>query len=660
MHDAQLHALSQFTTDLPSLYLDALLGISSLEYVSPPSNNDEPSHQFTVTSNLLFDYPLNIPFEIPKTSTDIVPPIAVNSDAQSSLPLTPVLNLPDQFSDLSEYCVLEPLNRDVLLQVIQSHQTSHPYIKFHHHKLSNSLIAAMYSGYNNSLQRVGKYTWQIHIHSKVGFSNYLKYIAEKVGLAVNNAVKEDNESRLAIEVEQAKALENKMKELHEAQKQEVDTAKSGKSGKKSNSGKKTSSGKTSKLEMPTVTEEAAADSNIPPSVERKLYTGYDIGSEVLICDGTLAKAFTNDGICIKSEKIQFVNHPISFSVSLEHNDITLSAVITRDTTPIMFEGNTEQLHDNTSIQPPKTIIYSAFQANLENVVRLSFSKYGVHGNGQLPVQPFSEKELAKLTQIQAESPSQPSSRPSSQDKKLSKKQQEDQQRAQEQQQVLEAKLAESKDHLLNKIKLEKESILRCNKYQQLNLTTLNDLHVTCSTMETSTSQSSVIITQQYNSPPAYFGKEVQRVYFHDGSVMKKGSDGCKTIYCCDGKIFETIHNTSKEKEKLESAFSDANKVQSKTKVTFTTQETPENNKEKLCHDDLWVVTFPDGSKQIMKYVLEQSLPVEGDEQSPKEDWVVRTAPLDSISTYVLTDPKSNEVIISYIPLQNNYLFQCRF
>jgi hypothetical protein len=641
-----------------------------MEHITPPNVNEEPLTDLNITpSHLLFDYPLDLGLKHLhlSDSTSLVPSEANNPTPQD-VPQLLQLDLPDSLVDLSDYTIIEPLSSDVMLQVIQSYQQSHPYIRLHQHKLTKSTIVALYSGYTQSIGRAGKHSWQKHIHTRVGFNNYLKYIAKRVGRDVDDAFEEDKEKKAAIEIERAEIMAKRQKERLEAEKTEaasiLSSAKSGKTSKKS-SAKKPPSSKSNKQETAsTIGEDVIAD-DLPTFNERKLYTGYNIGRDILLSNGTLSKAFTSDGVVISSECGQIVNKPILMTVSLTHKDVVLSAIISKDVTPRVkqdVEENKEEDQSPVEIdQPPQSTLYCGFQGNLSNEITMSFSHYGPVGNGVLPFQPNSLKELMKLKQQARPESSQSSSRPQSQDKKLTKKQQEDQQRLAEQQQLLEAKLAESKQHLLKKITSEREAMARCNKYQQLNLTTFQGLHITCLTLVASDGKESLAVTQEFNVPPSQLGKEKSRVYLSDGTVIKKSIKDSISVLCNDGTIFETIPVAAKES--YDGLFAGVEATHSATKVSFVPEE--HAIAKESFYDHYWLVTLPDGRKEIMRYVMkpplaseeekdveedgnneENKVEGEGEGSSKEIEWITETIKLSPISTHIATDPKSKEILMT--------------
>ena len=708
-YQTQLHSLKHFCVDVPGLQLESifnsLLVLLSLEHIKPPSVSDVPQNDPIFNDKrLLFDYPLNLTLKQHVSSNTALVPVNTNEEnippPNEISPPRVALDLPSSILDLSNYSVLEPLSRDVILQAITSHRLTHPHIHMYHHKLTNLLVVAMYSGYSDDLQ-AGKCSWSTHTHSKVGFNNYLKYVAHMVSSTVDAAVEKDIELKNAIEKEREAILEAKMKALEEKQaveKQESESKQSSaKGGKKSGptSAKKSPMGKkpVSGIQTPSSKEDLGLEIGLPQFKKRTLYTGYDIGDRVLLSEGSFSRVFTSDGVLVTSEKVQFVEGPISHRVSLTDCDIMLSAVVCQSVNPIppsqpqpIATDDEEEQTTNKEVeipnpipQPPECVLFSAFEGSIGNNLTLSLSHYGPQGNGMLPVEPKSAKLLEKIEQ--RPDSSKESRPPSQQGGKLSKKQLEEQQRLLEQQQAMEIKLAKEKEEVMIKVNAEKQAIACRNKHQQLSLSTVHDLHVVCSTITDTLEdgKASVLITQEYTTSSSQtetntLSTEASRVCLSDGSVIKHMTDKAISILCSDGTVYTTASNTSQYDALFSSddeIFTDTQqgdvigKTMSSTKVSFIDdlvegKDGRSHKESPLPHETLWIVTNPDGTRHLMKYILvpqssenqDQTENVEeANEGSEKTDgkkddvWKIETAPLESFNTYTATDPDTKEVSI---------------
>lgn len=610
-----------------------LLSLLSLEYMPPPTSNQEPPVDLTANiSSLLFDHPFDIPLSKDYQEPGNAAVVSIDSDSSVASSTKYSLSLPEKCVDLSEYKVLEPLDQNVLLQVIQRYMSTHPYIHLYHQKLTGNLVVAMYSGFH---EIPGKYQWQKHVHSRVGFNNFLSHISELVGEAVTAAAEEESQLRKDLEAQQAEMILKAKQEATTPTPQPDSKSSSAKSGKKSAASSATKKGSKPPPSSATKDKESIDTGGVHVELPiKKLYTGYSVGDKVLLVNGTVGTAFTYDGICISVEEISFIDEPKSLSVKVLHNDILLSACFTFKST-IINELSEKEANENISANPlpqtPNSISFSAFKATLGDSLTLSVSYYGSCGNGQLPSHPKSEIELRKLEQSRPESSQ--SSRPSSQDKKLSKKQQEEQQRLQEQQHALDMK---NKEILLQKILAEEKSIHSANTHQKLCLTTSQGLHIKFSTIASDAidQPSSTVIHQEFTKSTKFLPNETFRLYLDDGSVIRKMSNGSMKILCHDGKLFDSC---------------------SKVLTKQSTPDTSSTNKVSFIDiqdssDDLetWLVTMPDGKRQVWRYIRNNKEEEETEDKNDqlseeRPDTVLEYEDLDPIRSYSIVDPNTQEV-----------------
>ncbi len=701
-YEKQLHSLRHFnsTTGPSGLQVDtvfkALLVAMSLEHVEPPSLSCPPENGFvTPDDSLLFDYPLDIALKPQESTSTALLPVTVETNTTPAQAPPPLLNIPVPMLNLGDYTVLEPLTTPIMRQIIARLRHSYPYLRLHYHKLTGSLVVAMYSGHtpHDSTTPTGKYLWKEHVHTRVGFSNYLKYIKDRVGSEVDMALDEDEEKREEIEEERKAIMEAKKKEMEEKQsatKKEAESKQSSaKGGKKTDSAKK--SGKKSALasgvQTPASTAELELITSLPQFTDRTLYTGYDVGDTVLLSMGVVRKAFTCDEVCLHNDQREVVEGPVTRRVSLSDQYVSLSAVSilsqappTPPAPPVITQdqeqpgspsgtptGNPEV--PNPIPQPQESVLFSALEGSLSGVT-LSVSHYGPMGNGNLPVEPKSAKVLEKL-ELQCRPESSKDSRPPSQQGggKLSKKQQEEQQKQLEQQKVLEERLEKEKEDVISKINKEKALIGCCNTHQQLNLSTEYGLHINCSVMAAmgEGETDSYIIKQQapLDDCPPLLSEETSRLCLPNGSVIKYMRDNTVTVLCSDGTVlrsllpgsrYETLWNCGCDDE----VFNEGGQpLGAQPRVSFIgninlpkTVPAPS--------DALWEVTRSDGSRCVFKHIKEDEVKeerrdIEGNEDKPldnsgeggegEEEGAGKRlpVPLEPLATYSATDPETNEV-----------------
>ena len=656
----QLHSVQHFFWDNTPLNVDFILqaqfGLLALEYTESPTPSSIPPGTLHISPKpLLLDYPLALKLKEPTTSsTALVPasPSLIRADSDPSLFKPSVeLDLPPMSLDLSQFTVLEPMSREVILQSIVRLQQTHPFIRLYHHKLTGSLVVALFSGCTEGGDRVSHLSWDSHLHTQVSFRNYYKHMASIVGGAVDTAVQEDTERKERIEEERQELIEARMKALkaeQEAREEEEAKQASAKSGKKtpSKTPKKTpASGRksaASKVESP-LPEMDLADESLPKYTERMLYVGYDIGDRPLVADGTVDTVFTSDGACITSQLVKIVEASIQRQVSLRHKELTLTAVSmeTGDIPPVLQEipssepENTQnseevgkppspspedELTTNPIPQPPANISFSLLKGTIGDDLHFSFSHFGPEGNGKLPTEPQSAKILEKLQQRPE---SAKDSRPPSQGGKLSKKQQEEQQRLLEQQEALEAKLAEERREAMKNFQEEQKAIVSRHIHQQLSLSTNQGLKINCSHV-TTPEDDSVMIKQEFVKSPSDIDpatpvtKETSRTYLCQGYVVKHMKDGSTVILCGNGSIYESAPPSMAahyndllatlmpkspvvERESSSGNPSVVERDTSSAKVCFSASAM-DAVRSSTPHDTIWVLTEPKGTRHVFKYV----------------------------------------------------------
>ena len=722
-YEKQFHSLKHFCRNgSDGLQIDSiltgLLVTLSLEHIPPPSSSCLPDNGFVIKDdNLLFDYPLDVPLATLETSNNVAL-VIVDKQTEAVIPKSPEtppisLNLPTSLINMLDYTIIEPLPQEIIHQVIRKCHNTHPYMHLYYHKLTGSLILVMYSGYS-STEPISEYSWNEYIHSQVGFSNYLRYVQERVGENVNKAVEEDEEQKEEIEESRKSIMETRKKELEEKKasaKKETESKQSpAKGGKKIESAvAKKSAGKKNGLasgaQTPASTDDLELIASLPQFIERTLYTGYDIGDTVLLSEGVVNKAFTNDGVCISNERRQFADGPVTRRVTLTDEHVSLSAVYIQNVDPLpptpvdLSQDSPDQETQSTPSpvnvdvhvpnpipQPRQSILFSAIEGSLNNGVTLSVSHYGPVGDGSLPFEPKSAKQLEKI-ENQCRPESSKDSRPPSQQAgggKVSKKQQEEQQRLLEQQQALEEKLAKEKVEVISRLNEEKTIIGCQSKYQQLNLTTEQGLHIKCSIIADQLkgeTTGSAIIKQERSlqKQPPPLSDESSRIFLPDGSVIKYMNNKTVTVLCNDGSVFKSFLSGSRYDSLFDSntdveAPQSESQSMSLTRVSFVEEFMEKVKETPSPMDVLWEVTHPDGSRCVFKYVKqeneEEKTSEDADETlSANDDEVEKmeekqctkktiTVGLESLASYTATDPETNEVTVKY--LDNNYMINRYF
>ena len=670
-HLAMLHALQHYCTsaEVSAELLNHALLVLSLEHVQLLNATHSPD--ITINSDpLLFDFPLDIAIREKSTqqstaSVALVPynnpqsgTTSVQSNGGDSLQQKYDLDLPKPYRSLSEYTVCEPMSRGSLLQLLQSLQHTHSHLSVHHHKVSRSTLIVAHAGFDG--KPLHSYSWQSLAHSRVGFNNYLQYIAQQFGEEIDRAVEEDQLRREVFEEQRCKLMDERRREQEEQQKtmepvkeEQGETKVSAKGGKKSaaSSAKKTPLEKKSKSDITSTTPEPAAEADLPEFEERTLYEAYDVGDTILLEKGQCSVQFLSDGSQIHTERTERFGSDTMVSVSaLSNGHMVSCSVRRRETTANCHSADKERKNeeddensnkeDETPVasipQPPLGVEFASLSAQFRDSLCVSLSHFGPNGNGTLPFEP---PKPAILLEPQSPDTSSSDSRPQSRQtpQKMNKKQMEQQQQLLEQQRQLEEQKRKERAEAQELYDRQYSALLRQNKYQQLFVSTPYGLHVHCQVdvelsadpALTDGSDGSIIVKQSYpiqshNSGQGDFSwaftaySEVERYYLPDGSVIRFMKDGSIAVLCPDGHVYQTAtkslcdlyHQSLNDRDTSEGAHEEAGEEEvntppvqptfSDTKVSFVDQLTIPTVQERNISDVVWVVMSPTGQRYMWK------------------------------------------------------------
>lgn len=675
-YQALLHAIEHFCTsaEVSTQLLNHALLVLSLEHVVLPNASSFPELSYNTTP-LQFDSPLNIPIKekiSPDSASVALVPYTNGQDNVSNLKSVGErvdcqyeLDLPLPNSSLDQHTVCEPLSKGSLLQLLQTLQSTHPYLSVYNHRLSQSTLVVAHTGFDG--RPLHTYTWQSLAHSQVGFNNYLQYIAHEFGEEIDRAVEEDEERREVFEDEQQRLIEER-KELEQQEedktKEEQEEPKVSAKGGKKSVAKKPPSGKKSKLDTECTTPEPTNDAtpiedSLPEFEERKLYEAYDVGDRVLLNKGSVSVQFTSDGTQIYTEKTEGLESETTIIVSAIGNGHKVSCNMIKreanreekrsderendrgDESKIDDSSNEEREEKSVVVvagipQPPPGIDFSSLTAHLRESLHISVSHFGPNGNGELPFEPPKPDILLEsATCPDSSADSRPQSRQTPQ--KMSKKQMEQQQQLLEQQRQLEEQKKKERADAKEKYDARYSALLRQNKYQQLFASTPYGLHIHCQVSVdlnadptiTDGRDGSVIVKQSYPLPShntetslaivAY--NEVERYCLPDGSVLRFMKDGSIFILSPDGYVYQTAtkslndlyHQHMQDQGSGEAvqgevgqaaADSHIQNTFSETKVTFADQlnKIPmEDSQNKDISKIVWVVTSPAGNRYLWKH-----------------------------------------------------------
>ena len=656
---AELHAIEHYCTSAqvsPRLLTHALI-VLSLEYAQLPSASTFPE---LVRSALKFDHTLSISVRQKPPSTVESETVVSYSDRQMSSQGSETsmmeyeLDLPPPVTSLTDYNVCEPMSKKSLLQMLQSLQLSHPHLTVYNHKLSQSTVIVVHSGFDGKPMHT--YSWSFQAHSKVGFNNYLQYVAQIFGSDIDKAIDDDNMRKEAFEKEKQRLIEEKKNEIqqqHASIDEECEEPKVSAQGNKRGSTVRNTpltdkgSGKKSKLDTsltpPGSTLDITVGAELPAFEERKIFEAYDVGDSPLLNKGSVTVQFIGDGSQVRTERIEAVNSDMTISVSLLSNDHMVACDMIRqgEETEGSSVCDVEKSKNNETDaeskpetamavipQPPPGIKFASLRAKFQDSLNVSVSHFGPKGNGELPFKPLKPEVLLEPVRPDSTAESRPQSRQTPQ--KLSKKQLEQQQQFLEQQRQIEEQRECEKREAHEKYHAQYTALLRQNKYQQLFASTTYGLHIHCRVIVdlnadeslSDGSDGSVVVKQSYPIKSrgiqeseatlvrtAYNEKE--RYCLSDGTVVCFMQNGSTSILCADGHVYQTATKALSEqyhqhvkdhaarvedKERTEIV----QNTLSATRVTFADQsdETTGLNNDL---EAVWVITTPTGERYLWKH-----------------------------------------------------------
>ena len=613
LHLAQLHAVQHFcctSHEVSAQLLNHALLVLSLEHVHLPNASSFPDLKLNLsspsacnTAQLQFDFPLAIALKEKHTSDSVALVPYTNEHKGTASVNAPgereqsryELDLPAPRFSLAKHTVCEPMSKSALVQLLQSLQLTHPYLSVYSHKLSQSTVLVAHSGFDG--RPMHTHTWQSLAHSRVGFNNYLQYIAGEFGAEIDRAVEEDEQRRAVFEEERQRLVEEKRKEL-EQQQQQLESVKevseeqlkaSAKGGKKSAASakktpvlEKTVSGKHSQLDQASATPDSTIDvtesASLAPFQERKLYEAYDVGDIVLLDRGSVVVQFISDGSQVRIEKIEQLESRSTVTASAIANGHIVSCSVIKDEAKeeekraAEADGGKENQSKGEEErgtaqgeaavtagipQPPPGVEFASLRAEFRDSLAVSVSHFGPKGNGEPPFELHTPEILLEpAVRPDSSVDSRPQSRQTPQ--KMNKKQMEQQQQLLEQQRKLEEQREKERRMAQETYENQCSALLRHNKYQQLFASTPYGLHVHCQvTIDleadpsvTNGSDGSVIVRQSYPiqsqgtqaceaslAGTAY--NEVERYYLPDGSVLRFLKGGSMVVLCADGHVYQT-------------------------------------------------------------------------------------------------------------------------
>ncbi|XP_028940322.1 sperm-associated antigen 17-like, partial [Antrostomus carolinensis] len=318
---------------------------------------------------------------------------------------------------LTDWSFAEHFPPHVLLQVLHTASQEYRCIDSFYHTQDNSLLMVLHNPMNK--YRLCQETWDIALHSNVGFRNYLELVANSIADWVKEEEVKYQEEKMAKTsgpegiIETIPESESNNKESPfiregslKAWKEEQDRLleeEQLKGGKKENLGHKkkgqemithedsnASNKKSSKekyKDESAKVPELEEDPNIPEPHSEKEYKflGYNMGEDLIQVSGTNQYLFPSDGGQIQVEKIEFVKGLTLVKLKVIKDNHNFFIHIT-DPKENLKEIEVQKLNEEQKIKSGKlknqkkaVSKFGSFSATLENGIQLSLSYYGPTG-----------------------------------------------------------------------------------------------------------------------------------------------------------------------------------------------------------------------------------------------------------------------------------------
>uniref|UniRef100_A0A8B9E807 Sperm associated antigen 17 n=1 Tax=Anser cygnoides TaxID=8845 RepID=A0A8B9E807_ANSCY len=330
---------------------------------------------------------------------------------------------------LTDWSFAEYFQPHVLLQVLYTATQEYRCVDCFYHTQDNSLLMVLHNPMNQ--YRSCQETWDVALHSNVGFRNYLELVANSVEDWVKEEEVKYQEEKLAREIEALKLAEGIAEgssEFSECAVKKTGFPKKATSGylsharvkylEKENLGGKNkrqetaicvesegSNKKSSKEKLEDETAKAPEpeeDPSIPETHSEKVYKflGYNMGESLIQVSGINHYLFPSDGGQIQVEKIEFVKGLTLVKLKVIKDNHNFFIHITdpkKNLTEIEVQESDDE-HKITSgkMKNQKKAVskFGSFSATLENGIQLSLSYYGPTGKTAGKI-----KEPASQTQV---------------------------------------------------------------------------------------------------------------------------------------------------------------------------------------------------------------------------------------------------------------------
>ncbi|XP_053898526.1 sperm-associated antigen 17 isoform X3 [Malaclemys terrapin pileata] len=279
---------------------------------------------------------------------------------------------------LTDWSFAEHYEPRLLLQVLHNATQQYRCIDSYYHTQDNSLLIVLHNPMNQ--HRQCKESWDIAMHSDVGFRNYLELVANSIEDWVTKEETKYQEEKMAKELESLKLA----KGMTERPPEDKPCASTSKKAASPNKTKSSTSRPDSKAE---VTPELPEKNPFVREGSLK-FLGYNVGEDLIQVSGTSQYLFPTDGGQIQAEKIKFEKGITLVKMKVVKDRHSFFIHIT-DPKKSLKESEGQEMSnclEGQQSEPGKLINqkkavskFGSFSATLENGIQLSLSYYGATG-----------------------------------------------------------------------------------------------------------------------------------------------------------------------------------------------------------------------------------------------------------------------------------------
>ncbi|KAM9388217.1 sperm-associated antigen 17 [Phaethornis superciliosus] len=300
---------------------------------------------------------------------------------------------------LTDWTMAEHFQPRVLLQVLHSASQDYRCIDTFCDTQDNSLLLVLHNPMNQ--YRFCQETWDIALHSNVGFRSYLELVANSIEDWVKEEEVKYQEAKMEKEIESLK-LEKAMAEGPESI---MDTIPEPQSNNERSPFIREGSLKAWKMEQDQLVEEEQLKEEKKGRKETsggKKFVGYNTGEDLIQISGTNQYLFPSDGGQIQVEKIEFVKGLtlIKVKVIKDNHNFFIHIIDPKKNLKEMEvqEINEEQEIRSGKLKNQKKAVskFGSFSATLENGIQLSLSYYGPTGK---TADDETDPDLARILNI---------------------------------------------------------------------------------------------------------------------------------------------------------------------------------------------------------------------------------------------------------------------